>query len=71
MSPVLKGPHLLIAADENGHISFAGESGDFRKTEPDFETKFKDVIVDAGNKAVYPGLVDSHTHLVFAATRDH
>ena len=70
LSPVLKGSHLLIAADGNGRISFVGESEDFRKTEPDFETKFKDVVADAGNKAVYPGLVDSHTHLVFAATRE-
>ena len=70
LSPVLKGSHLLIAADENGRISFVGESEDFRKTEPDFETKFKDAVVDAGNKAVFPGLVDSHTHLVFAATRE-
>ena len=70
LSPVLKGHDLLIAADENGKIAFAGESADFRKTEPDFETKFKDAVVDAGNKAVFPGLVDSHTHLVFAATRE-
>ena len=70
LSPVLKGSHLLIAADENGHIAFVGERENFRKAEPDFETKFKDVVVDAGNKAVYPGLVDSHTHLVFAATRE-
>ena len=70
LSPVLKGSSLLIAADEEGKICFAGESADFRKTEPDFETEFKEVIVDAGNKAVFPGLVDSHTHLVFAATRE-
>ena len=70
LSPVLKGHDLLIAADENGKLAFVGESADFRKTEPDFETKFKDVVADAGNKAVFPGLVDSHTHLVFAATRE-
>lgn len=40
------------------------------KAEPDFRTKYAEALFDAGNRAVYPGLVDSHTHLVFAATRE-
>src|SRR6476661_4747463 len=28
-------------------------------------------IVDAGGRVATPGLVDAHTHLVFAGTREH
>ena len=70
LSPFLKGSKLLIAADEKGKISFVGKAEDFLKSEPEYISKYKDVVVDAGNRAVYPGLVDSHTHLVFAATRE-
>lgn len=68
--PVLKGGALCIAAGPDGKISFAGRTSDFLKAEPDFRTKYAEAIFDAGNRAVYPGLVDSHTHLVFAATRE-
>ena len=43
---------------------------DFLKIAPDYEKKFADVVRDTGNRVVYPGLVDSHTHIVFAATRE-
>ena len=69
-TPVLKGGALCIAAGPDGKISFAGRTSDFLKAEPDFRTKYAEALFDAGNRAVYPGLVDSHTHLVFAATRE-
>ena len=67
--PVLTGGNLVIAADKGGKISFVGRNDDFLKIAPDYE-KSADVIQDAGNRVVYPGLVDSHTHVVFAATRE-
>ena len=68
--PVLKGGALCIAADTDGKISFVGTTAGFLKIEPDFRSRYAEAVFDAGNRAVYPGLVDSHTHLVFAATRE-
>lgn len=67
---ILKEGNLLIAVDSAGKIDFAGKVKDFLKLEKDFRELYSDVIFDAGNRVVYPGLVDSHTHLVFAATRE-
>lgn len=61
--------NFTIAADTDGLITFAGSSDDFVKTDPDFRNNAES-IVDAGKRTVYPGLIDSHTHLVFAATRE-
>jgi len=69
-APVMTGGGLLIAADENGKITFVGKSLDFLKIETDYRTRFASSVKDAGGKVVYPGLVDSHTHIVFAATRE-
>lgn len=68
--PILKGGALCIAADSDGKIAFVGSTAGFLKIEPDFRSKYAGAVFDAGNRAVYPGLVDSHTHLVFAATRE-
>lgn len=68
--PVLKGGALCIAADTDGKISFVGTTAGFLKIEPDFRSRYAEAVFDSGNRAVYPGLVDSHTHLVFAATRE-
>ena len=66
---VLTGGDLLIAADESGKIFFAGEKEDFLKIDSSFRQN-AETVFDAGGRIVYPGLVDSHTHLVFAATRE-
>ncbi len=49
---------------ENGSIIYAGEKG---KT-PDVE-KGKFTCIDAEGRAVIPGFVDSHTHLIFGGYR--
>lgn len=69
-APVMTGGDLLVAADENGKITFVGKSSDFSKIEADYRIKHRSSVKDAGGKVVYPGLVDSHTHIVFAATRE-
>ncbi len=68
--PVLTGGALCIAADEKGTIAFVGTMADFAKSEPGYETRHKDAVVSAEGRAVWPGLVDSHTHMVYAGTRE-
>lgn len=68
--PVISGGDLVLAADNDGKISFVGKHSDFVKVAPDYEKNYAEVVKDAGNRVVYPGLVDSHTHIVFAATRE-
>lgn len=48
---------------EDGIIRFAGWAKDAPETPDDVE------IVDAGARAVLPGFVDSHTHLIFGGFR--
>ena len=50
---------------ENGRIRSVGPSGDLLA---DFDTTGYEVV-DASNKSVLPGFVDSHTHLVFGGYR--
>lgn len=47
-----------------GLIDWVGPSADLPAPPPDAE------VIDATGKTVLPGLVDSHTHLVFAGTRE-
>lgn len=68
--PVLDGGDLCIAADEGGVILFVGPMSEFAYREPGYETRHKDAVTSAGGRAVWPGLVDSHTHLVYAGTRE-
>lgn len=52
----------LICID--GRISEIKSSSEVRPEFPDFQ------YLDAGGRVVTPGLVDAHTHLVFAGTRE-
>lgn len=49
---------------EAGRISWVGSSTDLPPIATDAE------IIDAAGKVVLPGLVDSHTHLLFAGSRE-
>lgn len=67
---VLRGGRLLIAAGNDGKFLFIGSESDFIKTVPDYKSVYAGVLKNAGGRVVYPGFADSHTHIVFAATRE-
>lgn len=48
---------------EQGHIAYAGPALEAPQTPPDVQ------VVNAGGNAVLPGLIDSHTHLLWAGNR--
>jgi imidazolonepropionase len=48
----------------NGRVAFAGPRAELPRD-------LGDDVVDAGGRLVTPGLVDPHTHLVFAGSRAH
>lgn len=52
----------LLARD--GKIEFVGKNSDLPKVD---ESEFQ--VIDAGQRAVLPGFVDSHTHLIFGGYR--
>lgn len=66
----LTGDSFCVAVDDRGIISFVGRQADFALREPGYETAFAAAVVSAGGRAVWPGLVDSHTHMVYAGTRE-
>jgi imidazolonepropionase len=49
---------------EDGHIAWLGPMADMPRLPADAE------VIDASGKVVLPGFVDSHTHLVFAGSRE-
>ena len=51
-----------LVADSAGNISWVGK-------QPDLASHFEGKPTDVGGRAVIPGFVDSHTHLVFAGDR--
>jgi imidazolonepropionase len=66
-APALATPQIipdgaLIASA--GHIDWVGPTAELPPLRPDA------LILDATGRAVLPGLVDSHTHLLFAGTRE-
>ncbi|MEW6060313.1 MAG: imidazolonepropionase [Bacteroidota bacterium] len=58
---VLTNASLLI---ENGIVVTIGNNGEVTAPE-EYDS------IDAGNRTVLPGFVDSHTHTVFAGSREH
>lgn len=54
--------NAAIVADHNGNIAWAGKQSEL-------ENHFDGKPTDVGGRAVIPGFVDSHTHLVFAGDR--
>jgi len=52
-------------ADKGGRIAFAGPMRDL----PDKPEALATHLMDAGNRWITPGLIDCHTHLVFAGNR--
>ena len=69
---ILRGPdmgRLAVLADaalvarRDGTIDWVGKTADLPEVPPDAE------VIDATGKVVLPGLVDSHTHLIFAGAR--
>src|SRR4051794_39940693 len=58
---IIPGGAVLI---RDGRITWVGPNAELPAVPPDAE------VIDAGGKVVLPGFVDSHTHLVFAGTRE-
>src|SRR5262249_41903890 len=61
--------HLAVVDEgavviRHGQIDWAGPTAALPPVPPDAE------VIDASGKTVLPGLVDSHTHLIFAGTRE-
>src|SRR5207245_2712730 len=52
----------IVVSD--GLIHWVGRTSDLPPIPPDTE------IIDASGKIVFPGFIDSHTHLVFAGSRE-
>src|SRR5437879_13736923 len=52
----------VIVSD--GLIKWVGRTSDLPPMPPDAE------VIDASGKIVFPGFIDSHTHLVFAGSRE-
>lgn len=75
-APGREGGALGIVGDaallaEDGVITWIGPSADAPAIEPtgDVPHPHRIEVVDAGGRAVIPGFVDSHTHLVFGGDR--
>jgi imidazolonepropionase len=55
---------------EKDKIAFAGNGSDLKKfLLTNKSTKYE--IIDANNKVIMPGFIDSHTHFVFAGSREN
>jgi len=66
---------LDVGVIENGAVAVAGAEivavGKTGGLEKEIELTAGGRMIDAGGRLVMPGLVDPHTHLVFAGSREH
>lgn len=62
-------PDQATGAHEHHDAAFVVEAGSVRWVGPRREAPAADEAVDLGGRAVLPGFVDSHSHLVFAGDR--
>lgn len=73
LDPALEDPQALPAGTTEGQViadaALVIDSGRIAWTGPATEAPAADDQVDLGGRAVLPGWVDSHTHLVFAGDR--
>src|SRR5207253_9956729 len=59
--PIVQGGAVIM---KDGQIEWIGRSSDLPAVQPTA------TIIDATNKTVLPGLIDSHTHLIFTGSRE-
>ncbi|KAH3880361.1 probable imidazolonepropionase [Dreissena polymorpha] len=62
------GTGYSILVDRSGNIADIGTDAEVRARNPDLEA---DTVMDATGKCIIPGLVDAHTHPVWAGDRVH
>jgi imidazolonepropionase len=72
LSPAIKDESGLGSFErddrQEGKIGWVGNAGDLPK---EFALSRKGQAIDAAGKVVMPGLIDSHTHVVFAGSREY
>ncbi len=66
---IFSGGGFLISVNNDGKIAYVGNRRDFIVENPDY-TESSEKYLNAEGLVVYPGFVDSHTHAVFASTRE-
>lgn len=59
---ILKSSSLIV---RDGKIAWLGPASELPQTGPDVQ------VLDATGKVVLPGFIDSHTHLIFAGSREN
>ena len=65
--PVLNNSYLVVA---NGKIVDFGEMDEFSSEQLSAVESSVNKVIDASNKYVFPSYCDSHTHLIYAGSRE-
>ena len=61
--PILHNAYMVV---EQGRISYYGKMSDYNSSNQSMVD-----VIDANGQFIWPSWVDSHTHLVFAGSREH
>jgi len=70
-SPFVYGPDADLGIIENGAVAVdEGKIVDAGVTDRILEKFTSDTFIEANGKVIVPGFVDSHTHLIFAGSRE-